>query len=138
MPLGVAPAGYSRTGTVWPTPEDDRLSRVGSNMLPQGYRLHIPPLSCSGQPPAFCHSAAVGRRLPTHRANATASYQQTPTTGCSALAAGNLPFSQSRGPACPERSVKRATLGQTSVGQIWRSSYPPDWTNFWYCRLVTA
>ena len=36
-----------------------------------------------------------------------ASYQQMPTTGCSACRAGNLPFSQSRGPGCPVRSVKR-------------------------------
>ena len=38
------------------------------------------------------------------------------------MAAGNLPFSQSLGPGRPVRSVNRATLGQTSCGQISRSS----------------
>ena len=47
-------------------PDDQTLTRCGSNALPQGYFRSHP--SASDQLAACCHSAAVGNRFPTQRA----------------------------------------------------------------------
>src|SRR5215210_4808671 len=78
-PYALAPAGYAPT----PAARNESWSRLAFSGIgassPHGKGLLLP--VSGSQEAAFSHSASVGRRLPAHRAYASASYQETCTTG---------------------------------------------------------
>src|SRR5882672_5754269 len=74
-PYALTPCGYDPTGAVRWRLVWSELDRPASQFSPQGYRRPSAPRA------AFSHSASVGSRLPTKRQNASASHQDTPTTG---------------------------------------------------------
>ena len=64
-------------------PAPHKLACLRSMASPQGYRRCKQAVgeTGTGQLLAFTHSASLGKRLPSQRAQAAASCQLTPTTG---------------------------------------------------------
>src|SRR5829696_5888641 len=88
-PYALAPAGYAPTlaarNASW-----SRLAFSGvGGSSPHGKSLPVPLVG--SQEAAFSHSASVGRRLPDHRAYASASYHETCTTGAAGARGSSKP-----------------------------------------------
>src|SRR5829696_10478260 len=142
-PYALAPAGYAPTlaarNASW-----SRLAFSGfGGSSPHGKSLPVPLVG--SQEAAFSHSASVGRRLPAHRAYASASYHETCTTGALGFRDSSKPNLCVRQPSGPSLYQCFGVVMPSSFmyshpdgSQNSDLSYPPSSTNSANARLVTG
>src|SRR5215210_8507132 len=142
-PYALAPAGYAPT----PAARNESWSRLAFSGIgassPHGKGLLVP--VSGSQEAAFSHSSSVGRRLPAHRAYASASYHETCTTGAAGFKGSSKPkrcvhqlcsssWYQCFGAAMPSSLMYSQPLSSQSSF----FSYPPASTNSTKASLVTG